>query len=403
MTETTQQNANIPAPTNYWIDFLSYAFKENEYDEHKIVFVSEQEYQKLQVGDIIIGSNYWQDTFGTEVPRMKIVRVDKIVKKETRSLTFKTFNGDDSFQFTSVVNGFHDFSFLNLFHELRSYFAGELARHGNNGATIIRIPSWFNCRFDNSSYNPKEIYGQFISYIIKKIGVELNNSYTYILDESGEKIYLENANIEMLLEKYGYKIDIKNTEPLQKIYYGAPGTGKSHKINNNERVEIAKNYDRVFRTTFHPEMDYASFVGAYKPTMDAMDNIVYEFVPQVFMNAYLKAWKEYKEWENQLLDKEKTDEEKEKLNKVGANPVYLIIEEINRGNCAAIFGDLFQLLDRNENGMSQFPIVPNKDIELYIKNLDKKDFLNKSEEYKKQLQKIDETFLNKDFEIHKEI
>lgn len=115
-------------------------------------------------------------------------------------------------------------------------------------------------------------------------------------------------------------------------------------------------------------MDYASFVGAYKPTMDDNKNIVYKFVPQIFLNAYVKAWEEYNN------------------NKSNPKPVYLIIEEINRGNCAAIFGDLFQLLDRadkedeykyknNQNkadkdkikeGMSKYDITPNEDIVKYL-------------------------------------
>lgn len=157
----------------------------------------------------------------------------------------------------------------------------------------------------------------------------------------------------------------------QEIYYGAPGTGKSYKIkqyldNNDKEADKEK---RVFRTTFHPEMDYASFVGAYKPTMDEMENIVYEFVPQVFMNAYVKAWEEYSS------------------NKQDPNPVYLIIEEINRGNCAAIFGDLFQLLDRGDDGKSQFPIVPNKDIANYLEKFDKEKFLEKISEYTKEKDK----------------
>jgi 5-methylcytosine-specific restriction endonuclease McrBC GTP-binding regulatory subunit McrB len=71
-------------------------------------------------------------------------------------------------------------------------------------------------------------------------------------------------------------------------------------------------------------------------------NITYEFLPQVFTNAYIKAWK--------------TPEEK----------VYLIIEEINRGNCAQIFGDLFQLLDR-KNGVSEYPVKADKDLADYLK------------------------------------
>lgn len=112
--------------------------------------------------------------------------------------------------------------------------------------------------------------------------------------------------------------------------------------------EQSKNFEKrkdiVFRTTFHPDYDYASFVGCYKPSMND-GGIEYTFTPQVFTNAYIAAWE---------------DTEK---------PVYLVIEEINRGNCAQIFGDLFQLLDRDKDtGMSQYPIQVDKDLTEYIES-----------------------------------
>lgn len=103
--------------------------------------------------------------------------------------------------------------------------------------------------------------------------------------------------------------------------------------------------DAVFRTTFHPDTDYASFVGCYKPSMN--DGVIeYSFTPQVFTNAYIAAWENTKK------------------------PVYLVIEEINRGNCAQIFGDLFQLLDRDkETGKSEYPIKTDKDLVAHIEKV----------------------------------
>ena len=139
----------------------------------------------------------------------------------------------------------------------------------------------------------------------------------------------------------------KQSLNLQQIYYGAPGTGKSYKIN-----EITKSTKNFTRTTFHPDSDYSTFVGCYKPTMEPTGTIVggkeqtkisYSYVAQAFLQAYTAAWKNTSE------------------------PYYLIIEEINRGNCAQIFGDLFQLLDRDENGMSSYGITPDKDIANYLR------------------------------------
>lgn len=140
---------------------------------------------------------------------------------------------------------------------------------------------------------------------------------------------------------------------LQQIFYGAPGTGKSHTIEEETKEED------VIRITFHPDTDYSTFVGAYKPTTALLpicdelgqpmkigattlhkEQIVYEFVAQSFLQAYVNAWKKYDEGDKQ----------------------FLVIEEINRGNCAQIFGDLFQLLDRNDYGFSDYPIKADTDM-----------------------------------------
>ena len=107
----------------------------------------------------------------------------------------------------------------------------------------------------------------------------------------------------------------------------------------------------MIRTTFHPDTDYSSFVGCYKPMQDEDDpkKIIYKFEGQCFAKAYVEAWKRFA------------------ARKEGQNINYtLIIEEINRGNCAQIFGDIFQLLDRDENGFSQYGIVPDEDLAKYL-------------------------------------
>lgn len=220
-------------------------------------------------------------------------------------------------------------------------------------------------------------------------------------------------------------ITTQNNNPLQTIYFGSPGTGKSRQVKDSLK-DVPEG--QIFRTTFHPDSDYASFVGCYKPmchsvaaqTCKVLDydelvaklkqtlgehssnltsgfalfgfecresildmeksgehtipklvedaykagstydttiragmqikeetalpessRISYEFSPQVFTKAYCKAWKN--------PDK----------------PIYLIIEEINRGNCAQIFGDLFQLLDRKD-GVSEYPIDADTDLRFYL-------------------------------------
>lgn len=144
---------------------------------------------------------------------------------------------------------------------------------------------------------------------------------------------------------------------IQQIYYGAPGTGKSFEVK-----DITKRYPTV-RTTFHPDSDYSTFVGAYKPVMEETPvygaqgvevakekRITYTFVKQSFLKAYLGAWQKYAKGSETI------------------EPQFLVIEEINRGNCAQIFGDLFQLLDRSDNGFSTYPIEADSDLQNEIKD-----------------------------------
>ena len=178
--------------------------------------------------------------------------------------------------------------------------------------------------------------------------------------------------------------------PLQQITYGAPGTGKSHGI---KKETAGKS---VIRTTFHPDSDYSTFVGAYKPVMEEADvrivpvvlnngasfdqnngtlkekRISYKFVKQAFLKAYLGAWKKYAEAGE------------------SAEPQFLVIEEINRGNCAQIFGDLFQLLDRNdENGFSTYPIDADTDLQKEIEKAFKEEKDGESENPYKLSKDID--------------
>lgn len=194
----------------------------------------------------------------------------------------------------------------------------------------------------------------------------------HLADTSIPEIYPK--NIGLSAEDYFNYFTIglhQKADSLQQIFYGAPGTGKSHAIN-----ELTAGKD-VIRTTFHPDTDYSTFVGAYKPTTKPVpvitvigteavpvrdkngkemmeDKIVYEYVSQAFLQAYVAAWRKYCDVQE------------------GEEPVdeFLVIEEINRGNCAQIFGDLFQLLDRGDEGFSEYPIKADSD----MKKLLEKEF-----------------------------
>ena len=247
-----------------------------------------------------------------------------------------------------------------------------------------------------------------------------------IYEEYYEKIYKGNDDF---VPKPTF-ISSKENVTMQKIFFGAPGTGKSYKVNSilaeqrknsfassdisksnhyaevlsdknyidcniwmidnlsilekklasfeaddkvsNPRhsalrayIEFLKKYEdehRENRTTFHPDYDYAQFVGAYKPKKES-NSITYSFVPQVFAKAYAAAWKRYLEAKGDSRLRGNDCEENDIR-------VFLVIEEINRGNCAQIFGDIFQLLDRNSEGFSQYPIDADCDFAEWLENDD---------------------------------
>ena len=271
--------------------------------------------------------------------------------------------------------------------------------------------------------------------VLKKIYDEskklpINKAWNYAISASIRK-YIEYLNRDEKLNEALPQANVSFDEKcIQIIIFGAPGTGKSYKVNSllpnesvwnltgNERknlflcsniakkehyadvlsdetkfggdvwnmdefplleeklsdvdsddnvknpehsalqayIKFLKEYkfeQKVFRTTFHPDYDYAQFVGAYKPKKDDKDGkITYAFVPQVFAKAYVAAWKLYFSMGNAST---------------ADNQVYLVIEEINRGNCAQIFGDIFQLLDRDGEGFSQYSIDADCDFATWLK------------------------------------
>ena len=246
-----------------------------------------------------------------------------------------------SFIVNSIKNGQKDFDEI-----LDSIFQVKLSSHDK---VNVYLSYFTNLLIDNNhqvSINEKLGFVDSELYPAKEYATDTKKYYDYFTLPSNE--FFDSNRI------------ITINKSLQQIFYGAPGTGKSHEIKSLTKGK------EVIRTTFHPDSDYSTFVGAYKPTAIEVpmrdvtgkvivengervteNRIVYEFVEQAFLQAYIKAWKQFAN----------ADEGK------AAEEVYLVIEEINRGNCAQIFGDLFQLLDRGENGFSEYPIVADKDLQ----------------------------------------
>lgn len=193
--------------------------------------------------------------------------------------------------------------------------------------------------------------------IFRSIAVPKLTNVVFEKDEENKKITLLlelNLEYENVDNEHDVKLCFNTTLdldiPRNRIVFGAPGTGKSFTINRDRIKVLGENNETDYeRVTFHPDYSYAQFVGTYKPIMTEKDGnevISYEYVPGPFMRMYVKALK------NAMTDSPK--------------PYILIIEEINRANVAAVFGDVFQLLDRDDDGVSEYPIQASEDIKKYL-------------------------------------
>jgi len=287
----------------------------------------------------------------------------------------------------------------------------------NNGKTL----------YDNIYMALSEMFTEDLLNVLFKDSIafeqELNrydlvfNDNLYIIQETDINDLFDISSL--------YEDDTNLPMSYQIIFYGAPGTGKSHKIK-----EILGDYDgcpeskkvpkeNIFRITFHPDSDYSTFVGAYKPTMEKQADKIYTkgeliskltemkdsgvtYSPQKFGAKYWRSLKQLNlsDKKNILHACDMSDSYTVELDKGAAvgeeymlcsnesriiysfipqaflkayirayqteDNVYLIIEEINRGNCAQIFGDLFQLLDRDANGKSEYSIKADTDLRTFL-------------------------------------
>lgn len=221
----------------------------------------------------------------------------------------------------------------------RLYAAGSESRMDGEVKAFIR--DQLNAQVDDIIIfkNKGTKYTEYEFMFVPQSNTEYYALLLQLTNRDNHTVYCIEDNIE------DDNSQVKKAEQI--IYFGAPGTGKSFKVEHRK----GETEDDRIRTTFHPDTDYSSFVGCYKPQQDKDDpkKIIYKFEGQCFAKAYVEAWK-------RLVAREE-----------GQNINYtLIIEEINRGNCAQIFGDIFQLLDRDSDGFSQYGIQPDADLAKYI-------------------------------------
>lgn len=363
------------------------------------------------------------ETLSTAIDKLEAVAETFRPKTDLKPVTPSNtilFQFDDATKFV-----WECIKLFNKNKELKQLLSSDYRANGGSTGNYLRINGCFVAQLGQNDIEGFEsIYTDEEGYInngfdareVDKFAVAINDVFA-----GRYKVVIE-GNIFKL-----FKI-VALDEPRQQIFFGAPGTGKSYRVE-----QITEQFgDDVIRTTFHPDSDYSTFVGCYKPTMQELQGeltdqpildydslvdkfkeylnvpnanitkactlfgyhyhnsivrmqeqgrritdlvndayksntsydsvvrggmacyeeeryiptskteIAYSFVPQAFTQAYTRAW----------------------LNP--SRPIFLVIEELNRGNCAQIFGDIFQLLDRNDKNESAYSIIPDNDLQKHL-------------------------------------
>ena len=197
-----------------------------------------------------------------------------------------------------------------------------------------------------------EEHSVFYTTDIGQINIAMNELEKESENNGGQRRAVKKY-IQYLIDSEGdymkpiYNTDIDADYERNRIVFGAPGTGKSFGLKNDCHKLMMDTVGTYERVTFHPDYSYSRFVGTYKPVMDMDEkNIRYDFVPGPFMRVYVDA-----------LKSGRTE---------APQPHLLLIEEINRAKVAAVFGDVFQLLDRDDDGVSEYEIQASEDVRRYL-------------------------------------
>lgn len=242
-----------------------------------------------------------------------------------------------------------DTVFVTMDGESLISFVDEIGNYFYDSSTAMshmKMGKWHN-RFTESDILPEKSEGKLTSCY--QLTDEKNLMFLYekyYYGEEAESEELDNSEAEVTYMPLVFNTEIETEYERNRIVFGAPGTGKSYELKEDCEKLLKDTNGSYERVTFHPDYSYSQFVGTYKPVMGADEKIRYDFVPGPFMRVYVDA-----------LKSGRTE---------NPQPHLLLIEEINRAKVAAVFGDVFQLLDRDDDGVSEYEIQASEDIRKYL-------------------------------------
>ena len=223
---------------------------------------------------------------------------------------------------------------------------GEYFYDASTAMAHMKAGKWHN-KFADGDTLPDKSEGKLTSCYQLTNNENLMFLYEkYYYGEEAESEEIDNSEAEETYMPLVFNTEIETKYERNRIVFGAPGTGKSYELKEDCEDLLKDTNGSYERVTFHPDYSYSQFVGTYKPVMGADEKIRYAFVPGPFMRVYVEA-----------LKSGRTE---------NPQPHLLLIEEINRAKVAAVFGDVFQLLDRDDDGVSEYEIQASEDIRKYL-------------------------------------
>lgn len=229
-------------------------------------------------------------------------------------------------------------SYVNYLRQIKPYNLGEISDEFKN-INLYEISDSEDYKKIKDKITSSSKYDDITKKSKKAMNASLN-WYEKFLKERESQSSTQNSDKSNKNDTHRKHID----KPHQRIFFGAPGTGKSYLLNEEAKECFKK--ECCERVTFHPNYMYGNFVGAFKPfpkKIGKQESITYEYIPGVLLRQLTKA----------LQNQDKN--------------YLLIIEEINRANVAAVFGNIFQLLDRDESGDSEYSIAASIELQEFLK------------------------------------